>query len=300
MISVVIPVYKNKEEFLKNLEHNIKYLHSIEIIIINDNPKESIKQDLEKYNSIILIENKKNIGFGATANKGIYEAKNRYILLLNSDVLLQDASYKQALSYFKQNAKLFAVSFAQKEKGGEIVGKNTLNWKKGFMNHEKAHDTKYGNNAWAEGGSCIIDKEKFENLGGFDPLYYPFYWEDFDLSYRAWKNDYSVIFDPAILVEHHHESTIGKYFPKNYIKAVSYRNQFIFIWKNITDKKLLINHFVNLLYFIPYYGLIKRNKELISGFFQAILRITTILKQRRISANKTILTDTQILKQFLS
>ncbi|PJE58197.1 MAG: glycosyltransferase family 2 protein, partial [Candidatus Portnoybacteria bacterium CG10_big_fil_rev_8_21_14_0_10_36_7] len=46
------------------------------------------------------------------------------------------------------------------------------------------------------------------SLNGFDELYSPFYWEDIDLSYRAWKTGYTVLFDPQVLVEHHHETTI--------------------------------------------------------------------------------------------
>ena len=42
-------------------------------------------------------------------------------------------------------------------------------------------------------------------LGGFDGLYDPFYWEDIDLSYRAQKSGYKVIFEPKSIVTHEHE-----------------------------------------------------------------------------------------------
>ena len=37
------------------------------------------------------------------------------------------------------------------------------------------------------GGSCAFDRQKLLELGGFDPLFAPFYLEDTDLSYLAWK-----------------------------------------------------------------------------------------------------------------
>ena len=57
-------------------------------------------------------------------------------------------------------------------------------------------------------------------LGGMDTLYSPFYWEDIDLSYRAWKSGYQILYDPNIIVEHHHESTIAKYFDKKKVSDI--------------------------------------------------------------------------------
>lgn len=270
-ISVVIPTYKNKDVFLKNLRHNLHFFQDCEVIVVNDDPAESLKEDFLPFPRVKLVENKQNLGFSQTVNKGMHEAKNAYVLLLNSDVLLHDSSYERTLKHF-QNNETFAVSFAQKEKDGSIVGKNRIYWKNGFFNHSRADDLQFGYNAWAEGGSCLIDRKKFLELDGFDQLYAPFYWEDIDLSYRAWKTGYVVLFDPSVLVEHHHETTIGKYYQSNRIKKIATRNQFLFIWKNITQTKLLFEHLLLLPKHILYY-LLTGNFAFISGFFQAIAKL---------------------------
>lgn len=296
MISVVITTYKNKELLIKNLKINFHYLKDCEIIVVNDNPLISIKKDLSEF-PISLIENKINLGFGGTANLGFSKAVNQYVLLLNDDVVLQNDNYEKALNHFQKNPDLFAVSFAQKEKKNQIVGKNKVFWKNGLFYHAKADDTKFGNNAWAEGGSCIIDKSKFEKLGGFDPIYAPFYWEDIDLCYRAWKYGYKIFFDPSIEIVHHHESTIGKQFPSEYINKIAFRNQFIFIWKNIIDFSYILNH----LFYLPYnliYYLFKGKKEFLSGFSAALEYIILIAKKGKIEKIKFRLTDKQIFKIF--
>jgi len=241
MISVIIPVYKNTDFFLKNLKRNLKFLENVEILIINDDPKKSIKKEIDsfKQKNIFLIENKKNLGFGQSVNIGVKYARGDYLLLLNTDVVLNNKSYFCALKHFNNNPNLFAVSFAQIERNNKIVGKNIIYFKDGLFCHQKSDNLNFGFNAWAEGGSCLIDKKKFNYLGGFDNLYSPFYWEDVDLSYRAWKAGFQILFDPKILVKHYHESTIGKYFDKNKIKTIAYRNQLIFNLKNITDLDLM-------------------------------------------------------------
>lgn len=274
MISVIIPTFNNKIQLLQNLKHNLDFLKGNEIIVVNDDPEESLKNEklfsTGSNNKIKLVENKQNLGFGPTVNIGVSFAKNKFIMLLNDDVKLINDNFLNALEYFKKDKNLFAVSFAQKEDNGSIVGKNIFYWKRGLFFHTKAFDSKFGPNAWAEGGASLIDKNKFLQLRGFDSIYSPFYWEDIDLSYRASQQGYKILFDPKILVRHQHESTIGKYFSKSFIKTIAYRNQFIFMWKNILNPLLIIQHLIFLPFNLLYY-LLKGEKEFIIGFIKALM-----------------------------
>lgn len=270
MISVIIPTFKNKKQLLRNLKTNLSFLKNCEIIIVNDDPEESLKSEIKQFKNITLLENRHNLGFGQTVNRGVANATGKYIMLLNDDVKLLNNNYQIAINHFKKDRDLFTVSFAQKEKDGNIVGKNRFFWRRGLFFHQKAHDLKPGETGWAEGGACIINKKKFEELDGFDSMYSPFYWEDIDLSYRAKKAGYKILFDPNILVEHHHESTIGKYFEGNYIQKIAFRNQLLFIWKNITEPKKRLVHFLFLPYHLIRY-LFTGKKEFLLGFIEALL-----------------------------
>ncbi len=293
-ISVVIPVYKKIDQFISNLKENITFLKDCEIIIVNDDPSESLAPYLVDFKQIILIENKKNLGFAPTVNVGFAQVTNPYVLLLNSDVVLEDASFKKALEHFKDKT-VFAVSFAQKEKNGQIVGKNTIYWEKGFFQHKKSDNLNFGINGWAEGGSCLIDTNKFRDLNGFDEMFSPFYWEDIDLSYRAWEKGYQILFDPSIVVQHHHESTIGSYYKKLHITQIAYRNQLLFIWKNITNPGLLFTHVFYLKLFILK-SILKGNMPFLKGYFQALLTLPTVIKKR--NKNNSIQKDHEILSKF--
>ncbi len=238
MISVVIPVYKKVDEFITNLGHNLRYLKGCEVIVVNDHPGESIKERLEKY-PVQLIENSTNLGFAGAIDKGIRQAKHNYVFLLNSDVKLQDASFASSLKKFEQNTKIFGIAFAQKEGNGSTVGKNKLLWKNGLLMHSKADDLCEGETGWVEGGSSIIRKDVYEEIGGFDTIFSPFYWEDIELSYRARKYGYVSWFDPDVEVMHRHESTIGSFWSKRAISVISTRNQLLCTWKNIPDTNVL-------------------------------------------------------------
>lgn len=304
MIAVIIPTYKNKALLITNLKHNLKFIAKYEIIIVNDDPSESLKYDLrpffEKNLNLTLVENERNLGFAGAVNIAVLKTVNPYLMLLNSDVRLKDDSFKKALKFIKKDKSIFAVAFAQEEKTGEVVGKNIVYWRRGMFFHMSADNLSSGVNGWAEGGAALISKQKFVDLGGYDDLYSPFYWEDIDLSYRAWKTGNKIIFAPSVKVIHHHESTIGKYFSSNYTKSVSFRNQFMFIWKNITDRKLIFSHLIFLAFNLINIGLVKRDFSLIRGFFLALGKIFTILKVRKNCAKLNKLNDTEVLELFNS
>jgi GT2 family glycosyltransferase len=246
-ISVIIPSYKKEDMLVRTLKNNLPFLKGCEVVVVNDNPDASLQPYLKEFgDAITLVENATNLGFAGAVNRGVAVSSRHFVMLLNSDVLLKDTRYRNAVAEFQRDPDLFAVSFAQEEADGTIVGKNRIFWQHGFLMHERAPDILPGVNGWAEGGACMIHRDKFDELHGFDEAFSPFYWEDIDLSYRAWRRGWTILFDPSILVEHRHESTIGSLFAKQAVERIAYRNQLLFVWKNVDDKRLLASHTLRL------------------------------------------------------
>ncbi|PIZ64779.1 hypothetical protein COY14_03930 [Candidatus Roizmanbacteria bacterium CG_4_10_14_0_2_um_filter_36_9] len=292
-ISVVIPTFRNHKQLVLNLIKNLPFLDYCQVIIVNDDPNQSIQKLINQFTKIILIENHTNLGFPGAVNIGVSNANNEFVMLLNDDVILRDDYFKKTIEEFSRNPSLFAVSFAQVEKDGIIGGKNILYYKNGFIMHNKAPNIIKGRTAWAEGGSMIFNKDKFIKLGGFDKIYSPFYWEDIDLSYRAWKAGYEIVFDPEIVVDHKHESTIGSNFSRTKINSIAYRNQLIFFWKNIDDSKMRISHISAVLRQFMI-GLIKLNSVYIKGSISAIIKFISNPKNKKLSVRS----DYEVLEIF--
>lgn len=301
MISIIIPVYKNYQMFFKNLEKNKKCFSGCEIIVINDYPQEKIaKKVKEIIPNSVAVDNKKNLGFASCVNSAVKRSKGEFIFLLNSDVVLPDDSFQKSINVFKKDKKIFAITFSQIEADGKLVGANRGYFENGLINHTHqpvASHQQLITNFWAEGGSSIFRRDIFLKLSCFDPLYNPFYWEDVDLSYRAWKSGYKIVFLPDVAVKHQHESTIGRYFDKRLILKIAYRNQFVFNWKNITDTNLLTAHILSLPRLL-FLALVKGNLSFWQGFFLALIRLPKIIKSRKKAVKSFIRTDQEILNLF--
>ncbi len=293
-LSVVIPVYKNHAIFLKSLRHNLKFLKDCEIVIVDDDPESDLKKKLEGFD-VVYFKNSRNLGFAKACNQGVKLASGKYILLLNSDVFFVKGKVQEVLKEFEKDRKLFAISFLQID-GGRKVGRNFLYWNKGFFEHKGVDDFSPGINAWAEGGACLFEKGKFLKLGGFLEIYSPFYWEDIDLSYRAWKAGFKVLFSPGLVFKHNHETTISKYFERKKILEIAYRNGFFFIWINLTDKLLLLFHIL----FLPVRLLTTslKDRAFFFGFVLALKDFPRVLKERQRVQKKVMVSDAKIILRF--
>lgn len=292
-ISFVIPSFNGKHLLKKNLPKIIKNYSSCEIIVVDDGSGDGTKEYLEKqYPKIKLLVNKENLGFASTANRGIIKSKSPLVWLLNNDCYPQKNFLKIILPYFK-DPKTFSLGLLEKI-NSKVRGRGVGGFKKGLFFHKAGKLTK-NNTLWNFGASTIYNKQIFEKLGGFDENFNPFYWEDFDLSYRALKSGFKIFFEKNAVVYHQESSTINKCYSKREIETISFRNQLFTCWKNITDWELILKHF----FWLPYHLIlttIKTQGSFFKAFLMAGAKLASILKSRRL--NDFIYSDKEILDRF--
>lgn len=182
--------------------------------------------------TITLLALKKNQRFAGAVNIGAAYAQHHLFFLCNSDVVPAPDALERAARHFN-DSDLFAVGC--KEFDGDDrhhpAGKNLLWFERGLFIHSKAIDFSSGPTAWASGGSAVVAADKWFALQGFDMRFYPAYWEDIDLSFRARQRGWKVIFDAEAVVYHKHESTNGSVFGQQAITQMSWKNAFAFTWK---------------------------------------------------------------------
>ncbi len=91
-LSIVILSYNTRDLLLKTLDSVFSSMQKtliLEVIVVdNASTNESLEAVQKKYPQVITIQLKKNIGFSAGNNVGIKKTSGKYVLLLNSDVLL--------------------------------------------------------------------------------------------------------------------------------------------------------------------------------------------------------------------
>ncbi|MFN0168959.1 MAG: glycosyltransferase [Bryobacteraceae bacterium] len=254
-VSIVIPNWNGRDLLEKYLPSVVaaaeKHNAANEVIVVDDCSSDGSRQFLaERFPSVRVVALDRHLGFGGGSNAGFHAARHDIVVLLNSDMRVEPGFLAPLVEGFVDET-VFAVScqifFSDPKKVREETGLTQGWWEDGSLRvrHridpaiEQRYPCFYGG-----GGSCAFDRGKFLDLGGFDPLLEPFYLEDTDLGYMAWKRGWKVFYEPRSVVYHEHRGTIGKRFSDAYIQSVLKKNFLLFCWKNIHEVPRLGSHFL--------------------------------------------------------
>ena len=307
--SIVIPNWNGRdllEKYIPSILEATKSNPANEIIVV-DNASEDGSAQFLKHNfpTVKVLELDQNYGFGGGSNRGFAAAKNDIVVLLNSDMRVAPDFLQPLLDAFTDQ-NVFAVScqifFTDPAKLREETGLTQAWWENGGLrvrhriddNVTSAFPCFYGG-----GGSCAFDRRKFAELGGFDELLKPFYLEDTDLGYLAWKRGWKVFYEPRSVVWHEHRGTIGKKFTQEFIQSILKKNFLLFCWKNIHEPARLTEHFfftfagawLSVLFGDSY----ERSNPL--ALWKAFLQLPAALKSRAQAQQLAAITDTEAFRR---
>jgi len=251
--SIVIPNWNGRDLLSKYLPSVIAATvgnDRNEIIVVDngstDGSAEFVRSQFPSVRALALDTNR---GFGGGSNAGVQAARNDIVVLLNSDMRVAPDFLPPLLEAFA-DARVFAVAcqilFSDPGKRREETGLTEGRWRNGGLWVSHRDDPLIERRFpcfYPGGGSSAFDKRKFLELGGFDELLSPFYFEDTDLGFMAWKRGWAVLYEPRSVVWHEHRGTIGRTFSDRYIFGVLGKNRILFCWKNIHEWRRLARNF---------------------------------------------------------
>jgi len=244
-LSVVIPAFGAREllqRCLAAVEHELARAGldgASEIIVADDATPDGLGAELlERHPRVRCLVARRRRGFAVNANRGVHAARGEVVCLLNTDMVVLPGFFDGCLAAFEDRS-LFALTGQILEPSGTNAGRKSLALEgtSVVVTESRAGDTcslRHGSSPYANGGGSFFRRSTFLKLGGFDRAFSPFYWEDTDLGYRAWKRGYWILYDPTRAVAHDHQGTIGRLHTR-VVRRVYQRNRRRFVWHNNTS-----------------------------------------------------------------
>lgn len=309
-VSVIIPNYNGKDLLKQCLPSVVKAVANApkgsELIIVDDaSTDDSLALLAKEFPEVRVIHLSVNQGFGGACNTGISSASNRIVVLLNSDVIVKKGFLLTLTEHFTDK-DVFAVQPKMLDWDGENIngGLNIPGLIYGYFAIENEGDrqrsfyvNETGPTVYAIGGAVAFDKVKWDMLGGFDPLFAPFCWEDIDISYRALKRGWKVLYEPGSEVIHKHHGTLSKVIKSGYKRRIEQRNEMLFTWKNLHDNDMLIKHFLLLPAHILYRLFIRNDIGFVIAFWKAAVKLLPVLRQRLKSKKESFVSDRKVIEE---
>jgi len=224
----------------------IKYpKNKLEIIIVDNGSRDgSVGFIKNNYPTVKVFPLKKNTGFASPNNYASRRTKSKYVVFLNNDMRVDQDWLISLVRSIGQDKRIATVSSKilswdgkKIDHGGSdsdifmnarLEGYGEKN-KKGVFNKEQEI-------LFPSGGSMIIERKLFLDVGGFDSDFFAYY-EDVDLGVRLKLLGYKNYFNPQSIVFHHHAET-SKKLPVEKIRVLQIRNVIWIIIKNFSDENL--------------------------------------------------------------
>lgn len=216
---------------------------SAEVVVCDDGSDDDSPAILAReFPPVRVVRRDARGGFALTANAGVEAAAGRVVVLLNNDIEVTGGALARLVEALDADPGLFAVvPSILRTRTGQEEALTRIRFRRGVVSTD-CLGSREDAPAYACGGAMAFRRAEFTALGGFDPLFSPFYWEDVDLSYRARKRGRRIGFAPQARVVHDHGRTIGRRFEAGEVARVYERNRLIFTWKNLLDSALWGRH----------------------------------------------------------
>ena len=231
MITVLIPNFNGRElleKFLPSIFTSLAYAGvDYEFIIVDDCSSDNSLAFLKMhYPQIEVIQNVSNLGFSKSCNRGIEAAKGEKLLLLNSDIELTPSYIKTCLANSLHHNTFAVMGIAIDDSAKpQTTG---VFYEQGLFAILKHPNLESNETHFVSGANTLFDTKKLKELGGFNTIFSPYYFEDDDLSYRAMKRGWTSYFIKEAVCYHLGSSTIKSAAKRQKIKRIYFRNKLIF------------------------------------------------------------------------
>lgn len=204
-------------------ENSVECLHSIYeldysnlgVVVVDNGSIDGSDQVIRKtFPQADFVANERNLGFAGGANVGLEHARQQgadYVFFINNDTILDPSIVTELVQVAEQHPQAGLLTpkiYYQHDP--------TLIWAAGarmapfpprvkMIGANQRDDPKYDvlrRIDYATGCALLIRRELLETVGGFDPIYWPIYHEDYDYCARVTDAGWEIWYVPTALMWH--------------------------------------------------------------------------------------------------
>jgi GT2 family glycosyltransferase len=284
-VSILVLNYNGKhhlDECLGSLQRAAAaYAGSCAIVCVDNGSTDGSRDYVrDRYARVEVMQAPAN-DFLFSLNDVVRRRREEIVIIVNNDMRFDEGFVAPLVSHFER-PDVFAVGSAifDWEGASNTVGPRCACveqfWFYKWWDYERQQAAL---TLEACGGAAAYRRRMFVELAGFDPLYRPGYYEDLDLSYRAWARGWLVVYEPCSRAYHRESASMLERFGDAAKAQLLYRNHLLFTVKNIGGAAFLAGFLVCLPYRVLS-PLLRGYRVPLAGLLQALPRLPGALRKR--------------------
>lgn len=259
---------------------------------------EFVRREFPEFEVVIADEN----DFLFSLNPVVARRSEEIVVILNNDMRVEPDFLEPLVAHFEKPDVFAATARVMSWDGTEQTsGRRLIQLRRGWLYKQwdmRAEVAAY--TVEAGGGSSAYRRAMFVELGGFDPIYRPGYYEDLDLSYRAWKRGWATVFEPRSVIYHRVNASFDVHFDsagrrrRERFEANLARNHALFTVRNVGGPAFLAL-FLLMLPIRIVRSRLSGNRASASGLMAALRLLPRALRERARLGGSRRLSDAAIV-----
>src|ERR1022692_3857933 len=187
---------------------------SYEVVIVNNCSSDETSSLVERVGGATIINNAANLGFGDACMQAAAQARGEYLCFLNNDALLQPHALSSALASLRKDSKVGLIGGKILLANGSLQEAGSMIWSDGSaLGYGRGDDPNLPQYEfrrpvdYCSGAFLVTARSLLRQLGGFNWMFRPAYYEDSDYCMEVWKAGYRVLYEPTAVIRHYESAS---------------------------------------------------------------------------------------------
>jgi GT2 family glycosyltransferase len=241
-VSVVMVTYGGGEDALRAIEALVANTEPCYELIVIDNasPDDTPDRLRAGLRGAKVLLNGENSGFARGCNQGAALATGTYLCFLNADAFVEPGWLPPLLEVFERDdtvgaaLPLFLYSDGRVQEAGSAVDADGAALAIGDGDEPSAFEHRFTRTVDYGSAACLVVRtDAFHDVGGFDPIYSPAYYEDVDLCFKFDARGLKTVYVPRARAVH----LRGGATPEANALMVANRRIFADRWRERLDRR---------------------------------------------------------------
>lgn len=216
-LSVIIVGYNQFDytlQCLASLRDN--YKGNIDLIFVDSGSGDETIYIKDYVQGITLLRTNTNTGFLVGCNIALQYVQSDALLYLNNDVILHHGAVSNALKRLSSDPQIAAVGSKVIRTNGMLQEAGSIVWRdgttSGYMRDQDPiiPEANFVRDVDFCSGVFLMTKAHIiHDMGGFNPIFRPAYFEETDLCIRLLEKGYRIVYDPTVVITHLEYGSFG-------------------------------------------------------------------------------------------
>lgn len=226
-------------------------LNDFELIMVDNNSSDNTLKAIENspWRSVVtrVIPMGKNLGCAGGNNVGWRASTGDIIIFLNPDTVVAKKWLEELIKPLRENeeivitgCKIYYPNSHMIQHAGGVLHPNAMAEHRGRDEEDRGQYDKMEEVDYVTGASIAVKREFLEEVGGLDEDFYPAYYEETDLCWKARQEGKKVVYIPSALLYHWEMPGLEKFTPRFYYTF--YKMRIRFIIKNFSLRRILFEY----------------------------------------------------------